>query len=292
MTARARRRPAVIALVIVFAAAAAACSGSDKKSDDATPSGPSAPPTAAATTTTRKAAPPANPPPAAAGYFEMLPPGSPLPTDAQCAARVHRSPWEPRPGNAKANHTKPAAMVDLGSFSQWDDAWNANYRTRVDGNFTGTTDEIAQWAACKWGWSDNLIRAQMVQESHWRQSREGDDEPRSQGNCVFDDKRDPCPTSFSLIQVKWYHHPAVDSSSSPQSSYPWIKRSTAFALDLELSEMRGCYDGMSSYLGDTTGNVNGCLASWFTGAWDPSGGEYAASVQSYLANQPWLRWRG
>lgn len=40
---------------------------------------------------------------------------------------------------------------------------------RVDGQFTGTTDEILQWAACKWGLPDNLIRADAVTESTWFQ---------------------------------------------------------------------------------------------------------------------------
>ena len=37
-----------------------------------------------------------------------------------------------------------------------------NDKPRITGNFTGTTDEIIQWAACKWGWSDNVVRAQAV----------------------------------------------------------------------------------------------------------------------------------
>jgi hypothetical protein len=40
---------------------------------------------------------------------------------------------------------------------------------RVDGQFTGTTDEIIQWAAAKWGLPDNLIRAEAVVESYWYQ---------------------------------------------------------------------------------------------------------------------------
>ena len=40
---------------------------------------------------------------------------------------------------------------------------------RVTGHFTGTTDEIIQWAACKWGLSDNLLRAIAVRESGWYQ---------------------------------------------------------------------------------------------------------------------------
>ena len=35
------------------------------------------------------------------------------------------------------------------------------------GNFTGTTDEIIQWAACKWGFDENTLRAQVAKESYW-----------------------------------------------------------------------------------------------------------------------------
>ena len=38
---------------------------------------------------------------------------------------------------------------------------------RVTGNFTGTTDEIIQWAACKWGIDEDIVRAQMAKESWW-----------------------------------------------------------------------------------------------------------------------------
>ena len=46
--------------------------------------------------------------------------------------------------------------------------------------------------------------------------------------------------------------------------------------------MRGCYDGMSTYLGDHAGDVRGCLQYWYSGDWTPGGGDYAASVSSHL----------
>ena len=42
------------------------------------------------------------------------------------------------------------------------------------GNFTGTTTEIFQWAACKWGIDEDTLRAVAVQESDWHQSAVGD----------------------------------------------------------------------------------------------------------------------
>ena len=123
------------------------------------------------------------------GYFQTLPPGAALPSDATCAARVHRSPWEPRSDNTKANNTKPKQPVTLANDPAYDATFQQTYKPRITGNFTGTTDEIFQWAACKWGISDNMIRAQAVQESHWHQNTESDKEPRSAGFCAPGDDR-------------------------------------------------------------------------------------------------------
>ena len=45
---------------------------------------------------------------------------------------------------------------------------------RVDGDFAGTTDEIIQWAACKWGIDEDIVRAQVIKESYWYMSAIGD----------------------------------------------------------------------------------------------------------------------
>jgi hypothetical protein len=230
--------------------------------------------------------------PAAGGYFSITSPGSAFPSEAECAARVRRSSWEPRPDNTVANHTVPPQPYTLAKFSSWNTSWNSTYKPRITGNFTGTTDEIIQWVACKWGWSDEVVRAQAVQESTWHESAQGDWEARSRGHCTYDDTRDPCPVSFGIIQEKWYYNPDGVASNAAGSSYPWIKRSTAFALDLEVAQMRGCWDGMSTYLGNTRGQLWGCIGSWYSGGWDPTGGSYAASVQNHLASKPWLTWAG
>jgi hypothetical protein len=118
-------------------------------------------------------------PPAAAGYFSLRPVGSwsSLPSDSQCAARVHHSTWEPRPANYQQNHTMPAPGAMAASFAlrprnrghTYNPLWDTWLLPRVDGRFTGTTDEILQWAACKWGLPDNLIRADAAAESTWFQ---------------------------------------------------------------------------------------------------------------------------
>ena len=98
--------------------------------------------------------------------------------------------------------------------------------------------------------------------------------------------------SFGIIQEKWYYNPDGVASDAAGSSYPWIKRSTAYSLDLAVAQLRGCYDGMSTYLGNTRGQLWGCIGSWYSGGWDPSGGSYAASVQNHLSAKPWLNWAG
>jgi hypothetical protein len=115
--------------------------------------------------------------PPAAGYFALKPVGSwsSLPSDGQCAAQVHYSTWEPRPENAQQNNTKPAAGAMAAAFAArprnqggtYNPLWDSWLLKRVDGQFTGTTDEIFQWSACKWGLPDNVIRAVAVQESTW-----------------------------------------------------------------------------------------------------------------------------
>lgn len=47
--------------------------------------------------------------------------------------------------------------------------WDTWLLQRVDGQYTGTTDEILQWAACKWGLPDNLLRSEAATESTWFQ---------------------------------------------------------------------------------------------------------------------------
>ncbi len=81
------------------------------------------------------------------------------PLDAVCATRV-RSMTENRPDNVSFNSRRGTAA-------------NGRY-PRVTGDFTGTTDEIIQWAACKWGLDEDLARAQTSVESGWNQRIMGD----------------------------------------------------------------------------------------------------------------------
>ncbi len=242
--------------------------------------------TASTTTTTLFVPPPggtSSSPPPAGGYFSTLAPAAALPSGAACAAMVHRSTWEPRPENTAANQLTRPQPVNMPIDVNFNALYQTKYRPRIDGNFTGTTDEIIQWAACKWGVSDDLVRAQAVHESTWRQADTGDYEARSRGNCPFDIFTDPCPTSFGLLQSKWYYRP---------NTYPWTRTSTAFSLDSSLAEMRGCLDGMSYAGTKTTGNVWGCIGFWYSGDFGVNDTAYIADVQAKLAQKVWLTWNG
>jgi hypothetical protein len=217
--------------------------------------------------------------PAAGGYFALSAPGAALPSDRACAGRVRRSAWEPRPGNYRANHRTPGPLT-LRRHPAFDARWNARYRPRITGRFVGTTDEIIQWAACKWGLSDELLRAQAAVESGWHQSASGDLEPRSEGNCAGGDRGDPCPTSFGLLQNKWYFN---------RAGYPMLRTMTSFHLDWSAAQLRGCYDGRKGY---PRGDIWACLGNWYSGAWnDERALEYIGRVRERVAAKPWLGWR-
>ena len=103
------------------------------------------------------------------GTFTTLPPGSALPSEQVCAARVHRSSWEPRADNERANHTVPTA-TQIRQLIPWGPSNGVDpradiLRKQITGKFTGTTDEILQWVACKWGIDINIVRAEAVAES-------------------------------------------------------------------------------------------------------------------------------
>src|SRR5215469_15868377 len=119
------------------------------------------------------------PPPA--GYSALRPVGSyaSLPGDAAAAAQVRHSSCEPRRDNTAYNHTTPYHLhLHLRPASQAADSYDPRWTTyilhRVTGGYVGTTDEIFQWAAAKWGVPDNLLRTIAYVESGWHQSNYGD----------------------------------------------------------------------------------------------------------------------
>ena len=124
-----------------------------------------------------------------------------------------------------------------------------------------------------------------MKESEWRQSQEGDFRSGSDQCPPAERHRNPCPTSFGLLQSKSYYRPG---------SYPATKVSTAFNLDYSLAEMRGCLDGMKWFGPQSRGDVWGCVGEWFSGSYSPGGGgsSYVQSVKRIYDEKPWRHWRG
>ncbi len=236
------------------------------------------------------------PPPG--GYRALEPVGSYalLPDDATAAAMVHRSSWENRPDNTTSNHTVSAFLrmrPTVVRLRAYDPLWNRYVLARVSGRYTGTTDEIIQWVAAKWGLPDDMLRAVAVMESDWHQGKQGDfvDDRR---RCLPGYVQVPCPLSFGIAGVR---------SNSWEGSFPAIRDSTAANLDVLGGWLRGCYEGWVWWLRDhgnasrghyRSGDLWGCVGAWYSGDWhdgavgQPGGEDYIRRALHWYATKPWL----
>lgn len=245
----------------------------------------------------------ASAPPPSGGYFQLVPHGNfaALPSDSEAAAMVTRSAWEPRPDNHLANHTVAPSTFKTPGYSGMRNS--ALVFGRVTGNFTGTTDEIIQWAAAKWGLPDDILRADAVQESNWYQNRKtAQGAPISGqgygdfGHCTVGSPPpagygSTGPASFGLLQAKWCA--LMDKGASNYGGWPYTEQSTAYAIDLYAAVIRGCFEGWDTWLRGTyaAGDLWGCLGRWYSGEWhSASGDNYVNAVKAKLAAKPWRSW--
>lgn len=242
------------------------------------------------------------PPPPPGGYFSLVPNGrfSSLPDDAAAERMVHRSPWEVRPSNSTANSTMPPSGFRTPGYSGM--LHHGLVFGRVTGHFTGTTDEILQWAAAKWGLPDEVLRAQAVEESSWYQDRKGPgarplnkqgygDFGACGGSPAPSGYGARGPASFGLLQDKWCS--LQNPNTRTFGGWPYSERSTAYSVDLSAAVLRGCYEGWDTWLGPDyrAGDLWGCLGRWYTGTWHTSDANaYIARVQRQLHDKPWRRW--
>jgi autotransporter family porin len=223
-------------------------------------------------------------------YFGTLPPGTRLPTDAQCAAAVKPRP-ETTPANKPFNARRGRQRLARNFFTSGDKRANRDIAARVTGNFVGTTDEIIQWAACKWGIDEDIVRAQVAVESKWQQLSLGDWHTNPE-RCPpghrpgVDGRRGQCPESWGLMQVKYRFY---------RSAWPGSARSTAFNLDTAYAVWRACYEGYEWWLNDVehgkdyaAGDVWGCIGRWYSGRWHTAPAiKYIQQVQQNLATRLW-----
>ncbi len=227
----------------------------------------------------------------APAYFRTLPPGTTLPSGAQCATWVRARPIAENKGvNIPYNQTKGQ---HVGSQFLASDKPQADQliAPRIDGNFTGTTAEILRWAACKWGISQDIVFAQAAVESWWRQTTLGDWSP---SNCApghglgVDGRPGLCPQSWGILQNRYPFQ---------QTSWPGIATSTAMSADTAYAIWRSCYDGYETWLNTVThagsytaGDVWGCVGRWKAGRWHtPQAQRYIAAVKRYLRERVWTK---
>ena len=218
----------------------------------------------------------------------VVAPGAALPSDQTCASRVVHKP-ETRSKNALQNAT-------LGHQN----SLPAPFKSRVDGNYTGTTNDILQWAACKWGLSPDLALAQAVIESYWDQNARGDWTsnaavcPPAHGLGV-DGTAGQCPESYGILQVRYqYHGPPANLNTWPDA-----ESSTAYNADYTYSVWRECYEGVDTWLNTlpatsppapvyTAGDAWGCIGLWYSGRWHTSAAEgYITAVKNALSTRQW-----
>jgi len=213
------------------------------------------------------------------GHFGILGVGAALPGDAACSSQVRRGGNEVRPSNAAYNQTRGHTPPADGSYPLY---------SRVTGNFTGTTDEIIQWAACKWGYDEDMLRAQVAKESWWHMSALGDLSSDSNvcapGHGIgVDGHPGQCPESVGLLQVRYQYFKTV---------FPDAENSSALNLDVSLAVWRTCFEGDETWLAQTgnyvAGDQWGCVGRWFSGQWHTAPSEtYIQAVKDYLAQKVW-----
>lgn len=203
-------------------------------------------------------------PTTAFGKAETRGVGSPALSDWEAASRVERK-REIRWSNDWNNRRTPADW-ELRDFRSRSDM---PYKDRVTGNFTGTTDEIIQWAAHKHGIDEDTFKAVARQESYWRMTENGDG-----------------GDSFGLMQMRRPYHCCL----------PYMKDSTAFNVDYYGAIIRSYYDGRQTWLNTVGGNgwgygsgdLWGAVGAWFSGRWhDWRAEEYIRNVQRIQWSREW-----
>jgi hypothetical protein len=290
---RVTRGPAPQAVAAARPAATLAPAMSEETTPSPSPSlapTPSPTPSAAPSAAAQAAAAPAG---AAPRHFTTLPPGSRLPSSAQCAAWVAAVPYAE---NKRMNRTYDQATGqrlagDFFAAGADDPRANVQLAARVDGAFTGTTGQVLRWTACKWGVDEDIVLAQAAKESWWRQTAKGDwaSDPSTcaPGHGLgVDGQAGQCPNSFGILQ---------DRYSIERSSWPGIYNSTAMAADTAYMVVRTCFEGYETWLNTVpearpygAGDIWGCLGRMLDGRWHTAAGEqYAAAVQDYVRQRIW-----
>lgn len=224
--------------------------------------------------------------------FGTLPPGAHLPSGAQCAREVRAYPsQEAVPANQAFNQTA-GQSIGPGLFPQGDSPQATLLAPLISGNFTGTTEQILEWAACKWGINQNIVFAQAAAESSWQQSHLSDwgtDSARCPPGHGLgaDGVPGQCPQSYGILQTKYFLWKAA---------WPGIAASTAMNVDVAYAIWRSCFNGDEIWLRNSAsrtqpyrpGDLWGCVGRWFAGSWyTPAANHYINRVRGLLQQRVW-----
>jgi hypothetical protein len=170
-------------------------------------------------------------------------------------------PYNQRAARSDEHGPSPLASFGAEARRRWSD---------VKGTYIGTTDEILQFYACKYGMDPNLLRAQAWTESLHRMTKNGDG-----------------GESWGIMQVR-------NNPTSHAHAHPAARLSTAYNVEYAVWHWRLCMDGAIGYLGARSrGDTWGCIGLWYYGADvnHPRSADYIARVKRSLAEQPWLALR-
>jgi len=192
-------------------------------------------------------------------------------SDRRAARCVESTPETVRPENSVPNSTVPTAE-ELALFHANSDM---PYQRWVDGQYTpatGSTDDIIEWAANKWGLPEDVLRSVAVHESWWEMSTLGDN-----------------GDSFGIFQVRRPYHCCL----------PFTRDSTAFNADYYGGIMRAYFDGKMDWLNNPdvrpdngrtyrAGDMWGSIGAWVSGRWyTEQNAEYVTAVKAHLRARTW-----
>ena len=189
------------------------------------------------------------------------------PIGAGAAAREVRGAYEPRPENRATNHRVPSRRL----LRTWRRGIEMPYERFVTGRYRGTTDQIIQWAALKWGLPRDLLRAVAVKESWWEMTAVGDN-----------------GDSFGLFQVRRPYHCRGECAIA--------RRFSAWNADYYGGIIRAYFDGRMGWLNTVergrqyrAGDIWGSVGAWFSGRWwTAESREYIEAVREIKGDRTWL----
>jgi hypothetical protein len=160
-----------------------------------------------------------------------------------------------------------------------------------------STDDLIQWAAHKWGIPEDLMRAQMVTESSWRQSTLGDRASVPPEWYAQYPAQAQIPgtsdvyQSMGIAQVKWRPDNSLHTGTEPLR---W--KSVAFNLDFYAATVRYYYDGLCRWCtaGYGAGQDWNSVGAWFNPQpWlNPGQLDYIQKVMGNLAARTWEGYSG